>query len=140
MKETNPDINVSINKNIDEFIKFIFNKYFYRQIDREILESDINLIKMIKLKWEVEDILENIIKKHYDKINKKGLIWTKIKLDNFAKIMEITDLNLSYNQNIIYEGIKNMVQMRTLELLRNYIITNEGIKNQEIRMYCYIKQ
>ena len=50
------------------------------------------------------------------------------KLENFSKIIKITNLNLSRNEKITDEGIKNMVQMQNLNLRRNVNITDEGIK------------
>jgi hypothetical protein len=109
----------------ENIIRYIFETYFYEIIDNIIGDEIIEMIKIISSMWE----FKNITDKYYELINIKYKSWTKNKLNNFSKIINITNLNLEYNNMITNEGIKNMIHMQTLNLKNNNTITNEGIKN-----------
>jgi hypothetical protein len=111
--------------NTENIIIHIFETYFFDDVDN-IIENEI--IEMIKIILSMREF-KNIIDKYYESINIKGENWTKNKLNNFSRIINITELNLSYNKTITDEGIKDMIQIQKLNLSYNEKITDGGIKN-----------
>jgi hypothetical protein len=83
------------------------------------------MIKKISLTLK----FKGIVNKYYELINIKNNGWTKNKLYNFSQIINIANLNLSWNKNITNKEIKNMIYIQNLMLSYNNKITDEGIKN-----------
>jgi hypothetical protein len=119
----------------ENIIIHIFETFFFDDVDNIIDNGIIEMIKIISSMWE----FDNIINQYYESINIKGC-WTKNKLNNFSKIINITNLNLYGNNEITDEEIKNMIQMQNLNLKDNNTITNGGIKNmiqmQNLNLCC----
>jgi hypothetical protein len=109
----------------ENVIRYIFETYFFDVINNIIDNKIIEMIKIISSMWD----FKSIINEYYESINIKSWTWTKNKLYNFSRIINITNLNLRYNENITNEMIKNMIQIQTLNLYDNNMITDDGLKD-----------